>query len=178
MKKTASTPRRRSSVEQRLCRYWREFIDRSHAALEQENDKRLHAVTEKFRTQVAAAAAAGVETSVTWFSLGLWTFDNDERILCFGRALKCIASEEARDPAMNDLGRWTFLHYKALCRFEIARALENEGRPDDAKQFLLEALPYARAAEDMPVRGETFEGNLEGRIAGELMLLEARAVAR
>ncbi len=174
MKKTGSTKPRRSSVEQRLFRHWREFIERSNKSLDAEDERRLQVVTERFREEVAEAAADGFECSVTWFSLGLWSFDNEERLLCFGRTLKCIAKEEVLRPAADALGRWTYAHYNALCRFEIARALANEGRRDDAKAYLEEALPFARMAEDMPERDEMYEGNLEGRIAGELMLLDMK----
>jgi hypothetical protein len=174
MKKTASIEQRRQSVEQRLYRHWREFLDLSHQSLDRDDEATLEAAREKFRAQVAKAAAAGVECSVTWFSLGLWSFDNDERIRCFGRTLTCMTEEERRSPATDDLGRWTYAHYNALCRFELARSFANEGHRKEAKTLLAEALPYARAAEDMPVRGEAFEGNLEGRIAGELLLLDVQ----
>ena len=175
MKKTPrKSVRRRSPAGQRLREQWRDFIDRIHEALDNEDDLAVEAVIESFRAHVQQAAAAGVEMSVAWHALGMWTWDSDERILCFGRALTCVAKEELQTPPANPLERWTYVHYKALCRFEIARALATEGRLDDARAFLEEALPYARAAEDMPVQGETLEGNLEGRIAGELILLEAQ----
>jgi len=172
MKAPRKTVRRPSSVEQRLYEQWREFVERSHAALDKEDDLALEAITQKFRDQVRKAAASGVETSITWYSLGMWTWDNDDRIVCFGRALRCLA-KEVKNPATDALGQWTYVHYHALCRFEIARALAAEGRPADAIAFLEDALPYARTAEDMPVHGDELEGNLEGRIAGELMLLAA-----
>jgi hypothetical protein len=176
MKKTSrKTERRPSPAGHRLHRQWREFVERIHESLDNGDQLAVQAITDNFRAHVHEAAVAGVETSITWHSLGMWTWDNEERILCFGRALNCIAKEELQSPPADPLERWTYVHYKALCRFEIARALATEGRLADARSFLEEALPYARAAEDMPVRGETLEGNLEGKIAGELILLDAGA---
>jgi len=155
-----------------LHRQWREFVERVHECLDHKDELALEALIETFRAQVQKAAAAGVETSITWHSLGMWTWSSEERIECFRRALHCIAQEEVESPPTDDLGRWTYLHYKALCRFEIARAFATQGQIGDAKNLLEEALPYARAAEDLPVQGKLLEGNLEGKIAGELMLLD------
>ncbi len=171
------TPRkaapRVSQVGQRLHQHWREFVERVHDCLDNKDELALQAVIQIFRAQVERAAGAGIETSITWHSLGMWTWDADERVQCFGRALNCIAKEELESSPADELGRWTFVHYKALCRFEIARAYSAQGRMTEARSFLEEALPYARAAEDMSVRGQVLEGNLEGKIAGELLLLDA-----
>lgn len=172
MKAPRKTMPRGSRVVHRLHQQWREFVERIHECLDNKDDLALQALTETFRAQVHQAAAAGVETSITWHSLGMWTRDSQQRIACFGQALNCIAKEEIQSPPVDELGRWTYLHYKALCRFEIARAFATQARFIDARNFLEEALPYARAAEDMPCRGSISEGNLEGKIAGELMLLE------
>lgn len=173
MKTPRKTVRRGKPVGPRLHQHWREFVERVHQCLDHKDDLALAALTETFRAQVQQAAASGVETSITWHSLGMWTWDADERIKCFGRALHCISQEERQSSPTDDLGRWTFVHYKALCRFEIARAHAAQGRITEAKSFLEQALPYARAAEDMPVRGQGLEGNLEGKIAGELLLIDA-----
>jgi hypothetical protein len=173
MKTPRKTVRRGSQVGHRLHQHWREFVERIHECLDHRDELAIQAVIETFRTQVVRAASAGVETSITWHSLGMWTWDIDERVQCFGRALNCIAREELESSPSDELGRWTFVHYKALCRFEIARAYAAQGRMAEARNFLEEALPYARAAEDMPVQGQALEGNLEGKIAGELLLLDA-----
>jgi hypothetical protein len=169
----AQAPRRRSPVETRLFRHWREFVNHSEQSLDEQSADKIHAATERFRAQVVAAAAAGVEASVAWLSLGLWSFDPEERLICFGRMLKCMEREEQLRPSTDELGQWTYAYYNAFGRFEIARALVYDGRSRDAKVFLEEALSFARAAEDMPVQGEAFEGNIEGKIAGELLLLKA-----
>jgi hypothetical protein len=174
MKKTTrKTAQRANPAGTRLHQHWREFIERLHQCLDRKDETSLEAITETFRAQVRKAAEAGVETSITWHSLGMWTWDATERILCFARALNCLGHEEVQSAPTDELGRWTFVHYKAACRFEMARAYAEMGHMDDARSLLQEALPYARAAEDMPVHGPTLEGNLEGRIAGELLLLDA-----
>lgn len=173
MKKSAIKLRRPSVVEKRLYRHWREFLERSDRCIELKSEKKLHNATERFRAQVVAAAAAGVEASVAWLSLGLWSFEPEERLICFGRMLKCMEREEGESPSTDELGRWTYAYYNAFGRFEIARALVRDGKKKDAKLFLEQALPFARSAEDMSVQGEAFEGNIEGKIAGELLLLDA-----
>jgi hypothetical protein len=180
MKKSGSTSgsraqasRRRSAIQKKLFRHWHEFVEQSEACLDRDDAVGIEKATEKFRAQVAEAAAAGVEASVAWLSLGLWSFDNEERLICFGRMLKCLEREEVKQPSTDALGHWTYAYYNAFGRFEIARALVYQGRARDAKLFLEQALPFARAAEDMEVRGEAFEGNIEGKIVGELLLLKA-----
>lgn len=172
MKQPRKTAQRAQSIASRLHQHWREFIERVHACVDHHDDTALRAVVESFGLQVQKAAKAGVETSITWHSLGMWTVEAAERISCFTHALACIAREEMECPAGDDLARWTYAHYKALCRFEIARAFAGQGQTATARSFLEQALPFARAAEDMPVQGPTLEGSLEGRIAGELLLLE------
>ncbi len=168
----AKAPRRRSPAQARLYRHWREFISRSERHLEEQSVAKIDAATERFRQQVITAAAQGAEASVAWLSLGLWSFDPEERLICFGRMLKCMEREEELSPSTDELGQWTFAYYNAFGRFEIARALVYGGKARDAKAYLEEALPFARKAEDMPVQGEAFEGNIEGKIAGELLLLK------
>ena len=170
--KARKTVRRRGNAGQQLRRQWREFVQRIHESVENQDALAVEAVTETFRAAVRRAAEEGVEASVTWHSLGMWTWNAQERLDCFSRALKCLAREETQHPPTDDLERWTYAHYNALCRFELANTLAGAGRISAARTFLEEALPFARAAEDMPFKGETAEGNLEGRIAGELLLLD------
>jgi hypothetical protein len=49
--------------------------------------------TEKFRQAVETAAAHGIEVSLCWHTLAVWTNDGAQRVGYFARALECVESD-------------------------------------------------------------------------------------
>ena len=128
--------------------------------------------TEKYRQAVAKAARDGIEVSLTWHTLGVWTELGKERIGCFSRALACVRAEAASQPATQPLQAWTYAHTEADCLYEIARVHAHEGAPDAARRFLEEALPIAQRADSMRVAAKLkATEDIEGKVAALLLQL-------
>jgi hypothetical protein len=130
-------------------------------------------VTENYRQAVEEAAAKGIEVSLCWHTLGVWTEEGKERIGYFSRALDCV--ESCRDIHLRPPGPnadWNDVHMRAECLYEIGRVHAHEGDPAVARDFLSRALPLAQQAETMRgPAGVTIEDNLEGKIAELLVQL-------
>ncbi len=123
-------------------------------------------VTEKYRRSVEDAALCGIEVSLCWHSLAVWTEIGKERIGYFARALDCLSAESQQEPPLTAHQKWATDHMSADCLYEIARVHAAEGSAEVAQQFLEEALPLARRAETMRLpAGITHNDRLESKIA-------------
>lgn len=128
--------------------------------------------TERYRQAVAKAARHGIENSLAWHTLGVWTEEGKERIGCFSRALACVRAEAATQPASNPHTAWTHAHMETDSLYEIARVHAHEGAPDAARRFLEEALPIARRADSMRVAAKLKDTqDIEGKVAALLLQL-------
>lgn len=135
------------------------------------DDVMRQAATEKYRQAVMHAAEQGVESSLTWHTLGIWLEEGKDRIGAFSRALECMRREKTLPPPLGVTDPWVTTHTEAECLYEIGRVHFHEGAPDAARQFLEQALPLAQKAELLRVPGKQIEDGLEGRIAALLLQL-------
>lgn len=128
--------------------------------------------TERYRQAVAKAARHGIEVSLTWHTLGVWTEEGKERIGCFSRALACVRAEAAAEPQTQPQKAWTYVHTEADCLYEIARVHAHEGAPAAARRFLEEALPIAQRADALRVAANLKDSqDIEGKVAALLLQL-------
>ncbi|MDB6152279.1 MAG: hypothetical protein JWL90_732 [Chthoniobacteraceae bacterium] len=145
------------------------------------DDVMRQVVTEKYRRSVEEAARHGIEVSLCWHSLAVWTEIGKERIGYFARALDCLNAESGIEPPLSAHQNWATNHMQADCLYEIARVHAVEGSPEVARRFLEEALPLARHAETMRIpAGITHDDKLEGKIAvlhGKLSALDGGSCA-
>lgn len=140
--------------------------------MEDMDDVMRRVETEKYRRVVEKAARQGIEVSLTWHTLGVWTEIGKERIGCFSRALSCVRAEAAAEPPKDARQSWTYAHTEADCLYEIARVHAHEGAPDAARRFLEEALPIAQRADSMRVAAKLKETqDIEGKVAALLLQL-------
>lgn len=158
----------RRELGQALTKFMSELIAAGLGTGEMDSVMRQIA-TEKYREAVEKAAAKGIEVSMCWHTLGVWTEEGKERIGYFSRALDCIRGESAATPPKTDVEKWSAVHTEADCLFEIGRIHAHEGLPEVARQFLSEALPLAQKADTLRPAAKTKDDRLEGRIA-ELLL--------
>ena len=133
------------------------------------DDVMRQVATEKFRQAVMHAAEQGIEVSLPWHTLGVWTEDGKERIGAFSRALACVRREKTLPPPHGIHDPWTIAHTEAECLYEIGRVHFHEESPDAAREFLQQALPLAQQAETLRTPGKQIEDGLEGKIAALLM---------
>ena len=125
--------------------------------------------SEEYRQAVSKAARQNIEDSLCWHTLAVWTEEGKERIGYFARALECCRSESAAQAPVTALERWSDIHMRADCLFEIGRVHFHEGAPTAAKRFLEEALPLAQQADALQGAAGVPDDRLEGRVA-ELLL--------
>ena len=169
---TAPEPNEKASVRRELGTAMMQF---AHYLIENrmgpEDDVMRQVATEKYRQAVLHAAEQGVEVSLPWHTLGVWTEEGKDRIGAFSRALACIRREKTLPPPRGIHDPWTIAHMEADCLYEIGRIHFHEGAPDAARRFLEEALPLAQKTETLRVPGKHIEDGLEGRIAALLIQL-------
>ena len=140
--------------------------------MEDMDDVMRRVETERYRQAVAKAARLGIEVSLTWHTLGVWTELGKERIGCFSRALACVRAEAAAQPPTQPQQAWTYAHTEADCLYEIARVHAHEGAPAAARRFLEEARPIAQRADAMRVAANLMTSqDIEGKIAALLLQL-------
>jgi hypothetical protein len=137
---------------------------------DEETDSVMRQVaTEEYRQAVLKAASQGIEVSLCWHTLGVWTEEGRERIGYFARALECCRAEAKAQTPETFKQIWSFVHTQADCLFEIGRVHFYEDAPEAAQRFLNEALPMARKAEALQAKAGVADDCLEGRIM-ELLL--------
>jgi len=137
---------------------------------DEEDSGMRRVATEEYRQAVEKAARQNMEMSLAWHTLAVWTEEGKERIGYFANALECLRTEEDASPPETARTRWSVVHLRADCRFEIGRVHFHEGAPAAAQQFLAEALPPAQQADALRAEaGIEHDDRLEGKIA-ELLL--------
>ncbi|MEO6785603.1 MAG: hypothetical protein ABI318_05670 [Chthoniobacteraceae bacterium] len=133
----------------------------------------LRRMTQNYRIELERIARKGVEGTLPWHTLAVWTELGKERIGYFARALECV--EEGRDdlPGVTEpQPNWSDTHMRADCLFEIGRVHAYEGDAAVARDFLMRALPLAQEAERLRGAAKiTHDDHLEGKIAELLVQL-------
>jgi hypothetical protein len=162
---------------QRLANQLIEFMD-SLADWKVTNDDVMFRVArEKYRAEVERAAAAGIEPSNGWHTVATWTEEGPERIKLFSHALRLAAKEGVDFPPATDRDRRSREHLLADSLYQIGRVHLVEGSRAVAKDFFERALPHARNAANITDKDEAIvplDDQLEGKISGELLLLDAQ----
>ncbi len=150
------------------------FVGEIMRHVTERDDVMRQVATEHYRQAVEEAARHGIEVSLCWHSLAVWTETGKERIGYFARALDCLDLETVADPPVTPHQRWATDHMRADCLYEIARVHALEGDPDVARHFLEEALPLARFVETLrKPAGITHSDQLEVKIVELLAILPA-----
>ena len=171
--RTVNIPAHEKPIRQELGAAMMTFMQKLAATRlgnDEEDSVMRQVATEEYRQAVEHAASRGVEVSLCWHTLAVWTEDGRERIGYFSRALECSRAESAASPPQSAIERWSAVHMEADCLFEIGRVHFHEGAPEAARNFLSEALPLSQLTEALRAEaGIGHEDRLEGRIA-ELFL--------
>lgn len=161
-------PSEEQAVRRKLGQAMLKFVEQimMHRATEDGDAMRRH-YTENYRLAVMEAVEKGIESSLAWHTLGVWTEEGKERIGCFARSLEAQKVEIVAGLLATDArGKWCVVHSRADCLYEIGRVHAAEGDAEVAKGFLSEALPLAQEADRLrSAAGITNEDNLEGKIA-------------
>ena len=167
------TPQEERAVRRELGQAMLEFVHWLGDNFRDEEDPVMRRVkTEHYRQAVAKAARRGIEVSLTWHTLAVWTEEGKDRIGSFSRALDCLRAEAAATPAPDPLKAWSQSHMKADCLYEIGRIHAHEGAHEAARRFLEEALVLARQADALREAAKLKpEQDLEGKVAALLLQL-------